>query len=158
MEIGGDDFEHFYRQHRIPLVRAVALVLNDADLARDAVAEAMARAFQAWASVGGHGNPAGWVYVVALNWARNAVRKRSRESAQEHGVAVIHTDRFSDPDLERALQALSPKLLEVVVLRFYLDWSQRQIAAALDVPEGSVKSRLHRALDRLSRELEGSEP
>ena len=56
-------------------------------------------------------------------------------------------------DLERALRALPLDQRAVVVLRYYLDWSQEDVAAALDIPVGTVKSRIHRALKKLEQEM-----
>jgi RNA polymerase sigma-70 factor (ECF subfamily) len=58
-----------------------------------------------------------------------------------------------DPALERALTHLSLDHRSVVVLRYYADWSIEQIGEALDVPQGTVKSRLHRAVEQLNNEL-----
>jgi RNA polymerase sigma factor (sigma-70 family) len=59
-----------------------------------------------------------------------------------------------DPDLATALSRLSVEHRSVVVCRFYLDWSVEETAAALGLPDGTVKSRLRRALDVLHRHLE----
>lgn len=55
----------------------------------------------------------------------------------------------ADPSLARALAQLDFDQRTVVVLRFHLDWSTDQIATALEIPPGTVKSRLHRGLRRL---------
>ena len=55
------DFDGFYRSEADPLARALALTLGDADLAREAVDEGMARAYQRWHRIGRYENPGGWV-------------------------------------------------------------------------------------------------
>ena len=72
-------FEAFYRSTRPRIFRAIALALGDSDLALDATEEAMTRAAEQWREVGGFDNPAGWVYRVALNWARSRLRRLTRE-------------------------------------------------------------------------------
>jgi len=62
-------------------------------------------------------------------------------------------DALPDPDLIEAMGRLSLKLRAVVVARYQLDFSTAEVADALGIPEGTVKSRLSRALHQLSREL-----
>jgi RNA polymerase sigma factor (sigma-70 family) len=149
-------FEAFYRAHRPVVLRALALTLGDRDLAADATDEAMARAFQHWRSVEGFDNQAGWAYRVGLNWARSRLRKRQREiladTVPEHPSEV----RFKDLDLERALASLPVESRSVIVLRHYLDWSTDDVARALQVRPGTVKSRLHRAMNELRELMEES--
>jgi RNA polymerase sigma-70 factor (ECF subfamily) len=153
---GSGDFDAFYRDCRPRVVRAMVLTLNDQDLAVDATDEAMARAFRDWATVSAHDNPSGWVYRVALNWARNRLRRRGREVSADRVADCVSVSAAPgmDPVLDEAVRALSLKLRSVIVLRYYLDWSTEQVASALGVPKGTVKSRLHRALQQLSTALE----
>lgn len=147
-------FENFYRGNRQHIFRALALTLGDRDLAEDAVDEAMTRTYQHWRNVQGFDNQAGWAYRVGLNWARSRLRKRKREVLSEtmpEGVAEI---RFTDPDLDRAVKALPVDSRAVVVLRHYLDWSTDDVARALQIRPGTVKSRLHRAMQELRQQLE----
>ena len=149
------DFEVFYRRHHAGVCRALALTLNDVELAQDATAEAMTRAYQRWNTVGKYQNPAGWVYRVGLNWARSRLRKILRRPlspprpSEDIALGVVNK-------LDHALEQLSVGQRSVVVLRYYLDWSERQIAEALNIAPGTVKSRLSRALNRLEDLLEDS--
>jgi RNA polymerase sigma-70 factor (ECF subfamily) len=143
------DFVQFYRLHRDRLYRALAMTTRDADVASEAVDEAMARAAERWESIGEYDSPEGWVYRVALNWARSAFRRR-RPILRSSGVVW---DALPDPDVSRAVAALPLRHRAVVVARYYLDWSTAEIAEHLDIPVGTVKSRLHRSLEQLAREL-----
>ena len=58
-----------------------------------------------------------------------------------------------DDSFEQALRSLPLDQRAVIVLRYYMDWSQEDVAAALDVPVGTVKSRIHRALRQLEQEI-----
>ena len=142
-------FDGFYRAHRDRLCRALDLTIRDSDLAVEAIDEAMTRATQRWEAVGSYDSPEGWVYRVALNWARSVFRRR--RPLPWRGEALW--DTLPDPDVSRAVADLPVKLRIVVVARYYLDWSVPQIAEDLQIPEGTVKSRLHRALARLESEL-----
>lgn len=135
------------------LRRAVCLALGDADLGTEASDEAMARALERWAEVSGYDNPGGWTYRVALNWAHSRQRRsrwRDRRAVPESSWLPVP----GDPDLAGALARLTDDHRAVVVCRYYLDWSVDQTATALDIPAGTVKSRLARALDSLKNDLE----
>lgn len=153
-EVRHRPFEAFYRTERDRLVRSLALTLGDVGLAADAVDEAMVRAYSRWRDVGGFDNPQGWIYRVALNWSRSRLRKARRE---RFGVPDHRTTLDPEPDdgrLWASVRQLSTHQRAVVVLRYHADWSIDQIAAALEIPTGTVKSRLNRALAELRREVE----
>jgi RNA polymerase sigma-70 factor (ECF subfamily) len=147
-------FEAFYRGNRQHIFRALALTLGDRDLAADAVDEAMTRAFQHWRTVQNYDNQAGWAYRVGLNWARSRLRKRKREVLAERMPEEPTEVRFTDPDLDRAVKSLPVDARAVVVLRHFLDWSTDEVARALQIRPGTVKSRLHRAMQELRSQLE----
>jgi RNA polymerase sigma-70 factor (ECF subfamily) len=100
------------------------------------------------------GTTTAWACVVATNLAMDVHRRAGwQESA---GVFVDDgTDVGEDPGLREAvrsgLAALPADLRATVVLRFYADFTVPEIAAAMVVPEGTVKSRLHRAMRELRR-------
>jgi RNA polymerase sigma-70 factor (ECF subfamily) len=104
------------------------------------------------------GSRVGWACVVARNLVRDQARRRAR------WLAAV--PRLADPDpaapdidvelrdsVARGLAAMSPELREVVVLRIYADLSVPAIARGLAIPEGTVKSRLHRGFAELRAHL-----
>jgi len=152
-----EGFSAFYQQWRDPIRRALALAVGDLTLAGEAVDEAMSRALASWEKIGSYERPQGWVYRVGLNWSRGLFRKRRYEVLTcAVRDAEPRPDALPDIDVLRAVGRLSTRLRPVVVARYYLDWSVAEIAEALDIPEGTVKSRLSRALKRLGRELGGT--
>ncbi|MBQ30819.1 MAG: hypothetical protein CL434_13630 [Acidimicrobiaceae bacterium] len=149
------DFDSFYALNRDQIARALSLSLRNADLGAEATDEAFVRACQRWAEVSTYANPQGWVYRVAMNWARSWLR-RTRRERDKRPLLVKHEaieDQLVDVDLERALGGLSPGHRTVVVARFFMDWSVDETADALGIRPGTVKSRLSRALDQLANEL-----
>lgn len=143
-------FETFYAEHREPIARALTLVLGNAELASDATDEAMTRAVGKWSVVSGYDNPQGWVYRVALNWARSWLRRRRRERDRPVSFGPDSASPIErNIALEDALARLSIEHRSVVVLRFYFDWTVDQTAEALAIAPGTVKSRLARALPLL---------
>jgi RNA polymerase sigma-70 factor (sigma-E family) len=149
-------FTRFYPATYDEVYRALALTLRDPELTADAVQEAYARALARWDEVSTYANPAGWVYRVALNWARSRIRRRGRELLTRHTPERAAPDLPppADPEVARALRGLPVEQRAVVVLRLCLDWSVEEVAMALDVSPGTVKSRLSRALARLRDRLE----
>ena len=119
----------------------------------------MTKACQRWASVKEGPNPPGWVYRVGLNWSRSRWRKLRRERPLDHRAEESTVEL--DPTvalLQEAVARLEISQRSVVVLRYYLDWTPTEIAASLDLPVGTVKSRLHRALKILKIDLENPAP
>jgi RNA polymerase sigma-70 factor (ECF subfamily) len=90
---------------------------------------------------------------VGLNWARSRLRKRKREILSGQIPERLTEVTFRDPDLDRAVKALPLDARAVVVLRHYLDWSTDDVARALGIRPGTVKSRLHRAMAELRLQL-----
>ena len=146
-------FAEFYQVHYGKIAASLALNFGDAELGKEATDEAMTRAFQRWGTVSGHNNPAGWVYRVGLNWGRSWFRRAGRRLPWLENKQT-ELPETSDPTLQAALKNLDHQHRAVVVCRYFLDWSTAQTAAALDIPTGTVKSRLHHALAELRRQLE----
>jgi RNA polymerase sigma factor (sigma-70 family) len=149
-------FEDFYRAERATILRAVVYALEDADLGAEAADEAWARAYERWGDVGAMANPAGWVFRVAVNHGRNRHRRRLLERRTPPPPDRDRPDvgAVADPALARALARLPLDQRTVIVLRFHLDWSIDTIAESLGCAPGTVKSRLHRGLQRLESMLE----
>ena len=148
-----ESFEAFWARERDPLFRVLAVSLGDPDLAAEAVDEAMARALQRWNRVQGYDRPAAWVLRVARNWATSWHRKWSRRPTRPaDDLDRPVTDTPPDVDLHAALARLPERDRTILGLRYLMDWSVAEVALAVDVPEGTVKSRIHRALARLEHE------
>ncbi len=143
-------FEAVYRRDHEMLRRALSLGLGDTELANEAVDEAFTRAYARWSRVSQLDDPTAWLYRVASNWATSWLRKRRmRPVRPTEELETARYDVVEDPAVLAAIEALPSAQRAVIVLRFYLDWDIARIATALDVPPGTVKSRLHRALTRL---------
>lgn len=149
------DFSAFYAAERNRLVRGLALALGDDALANEAVDEAFTRALHRWHVVGAFDEPQAWVYRTARNWATSRFRRRTRDRRFASKVATPEssTDPTPDPQLAEALAKLPVDQRNVLVLRYYLDWSIEATAEALEVSAGTIKSRTNRALNELNRLL-----
>lgn len=114
----------------------------------------MARAWSRWSQVGGFDRPSAWVYRVALNWARSWHRKmRRRVLTDPAGVDQSTVDDLPDVDVIALLDGLTPRDRELVVLRYFLQFTPTEIANLNGTAVGTVKSRLHRALARLRADV-----
>lgn len=144
-------FEIFYADRADELYRTLAVTLRDSELAREATDEAMVRAYSKWSKVSRYDNPSGWVYRVAYNWAMDQLRRAKSPLMESAGPPVDHP--LPRPDVALALDALPIEQRAVVVLRVVHDWSEDAVAYALNIPVGTVKSRLARALQTLRQEV-----
>jgi RNA polymerase sigma-70 factor (ECF subfamily) len=95
-----------------------------------------------------------WIYGIATNLARDLFRRRmTRESALRdlaaHPPAAPDTNGVESGELQARIADLPENMRTVVLLRYYEGMSEAEMAEALDVPPGTVKSRLHAALHRL---------
>jgi RNA polymerase sigma factor (sigma-70 family) len=147
-----EGFADFYRTAWPSVARALSVALGDRDLAIDATDEAMARACARWGKLRHYDNPAAWVYRVGLNWARSYHRRLARRLPFAHPEAT-EAAPVADPAVSEALMELPLRLRSVVVCRLILDWSIAETAEALGIRPGTVRSRLHRAVQSLKSSL-----
>lgn len=150
-------FDEFYRAYVHRIYQALAVTLGNDDLAREAVDEAMTRAYARWDRIRALDNPAGWVFRVSFNWATSWWRKVRREQGVLTEERHPHT-AATDPSALAAREALSRLPLAqraVIVCRVLLDLSTAETADVLGISEGTVKSRLSRGLGALRQVLAG---
>lgn len=148
-------FESWYRRERPSLVRAIWAMCGDLDLATDVVDEAFSRALARRSRLASMESPGGWVRTVAVNLLRRAMRRRALE------VRLLRRDRSApsfesatpDPELWAAVRGLPPRQREVIVLRYVLDCTESETAAALGISEGAASANLVKARRGLASRL-----
>ena len=149
-----DDLEIWLKDGYLRSYRTACLILGNRYDAEEAVQEAFLRAWRFRASLATGSDVRPWLYRVVVNTCNSKLRqeipRRDRQSAGQDlsGVSSIEdipTQIAVSRDLLRALQDLPPHLRIVVVLRYYADLSEHQIAIAIGRRQGTVKSRLHEA-------------
>ncbi len=149
------DFARIYANERDRLIRGLAIAIGDDALASEAVDEAFTRALHRWHAVGTFEEPEAWIYRTARNWANSRFRRRSRD--RRFAAKIARPDSIEhdtpDPELAHALGQLPADQRNVLVLRYYLDWTIEAAADALEISPGTVKSRTSRALNELNRLL-----
>lgn len=145
-----DAFAAFYTAVQPDVHRAVHATLGDRQLTHDAVNEAFTRAAERWSHVRDLRNPAGWTYRVAVNWATSWKRKLAlRPTRPAEHLDRAHHDLIPDLDLADALAVLPLAQRRMLVLRHTLGYSVTEVAHTLGLAEGTVKSGMHRARQRL---------
>jgi RNA polymerase sigma factor (sigma-70 family) len=140
--------ERIYRDQRLTLIRLALLLTGSRELAEDIVQTAFVSAQARWTTIDDH---VAYLRRVVVNQAHDAHRRRYRRRLPDRAEPVTH-----QPDIDETwaeLRRLPPQQRAVVVLRFYEDLPLTEIAQMLHRPPGTVRSDLHRALDRLRRTL-----
>jgi RNA polymerase sigma-70 factor, ECF subfamily len=160
----GEALEALYRRHWPWAHRAAYLVVHDAAAAEDIAQEAFLAAVRALDRFDRRRPFGPWLHRIVVNraidWARaRSLRAEAMEAEPEASNAWPGETR--EPERSRpysegvvaALASLSPEHRAVIVLRYLLEYTPGEIAEALELPRGTVNSRLRRALDRLGRLL-----
>jgi RNA polymerase sigma-70 factor (ECF subfamily) len=145
--------------HQEAAFRLAYLILGDAAEAEEAAQEAFVRAYLSLDRFDESRPFRPWLLKITTNVARNRRRSLGRywaavqrwwqanpeSMASSSGMA----QRTESELLWQAVQRLRPAAQEIIYLRYFLELSEAETAAALDLPPGTVKSRLHRALKQL---------
>ena len=155
-------WEVLVRQHQEAVFRLSYLLLHNAKDAEDVAQEAFVRAFLALDSFDAERPLRPWLLQITRNLAKNKLRSLSRYwhmmkrwwQEQDPVTEPQQMRRDEAAQLWQAVQQLRPKAQEVIYLRYFLEMSEAETAAALDIPPGTVKSRLHRALQQLKGVIE----
>ena len=146
--------------------RLARAILADEGEAQDAVQDACLIAWQKGGSLRDQERFDAWFERVLINGCRDRLRRRQRQRVRAialqaawsgEGTSPDPGDRGADAALDAAFDRLDPDHRLVVLLRFWRDMSLEDIADRLDVPLGTVKSRLHYALRTLRTTLEATD-
>jgi RNA polymerase sigma-70 factor (ECF subfamily) len=157
------DFEALFRAHWPRAFRAAYLVVQDASAAEDIAQEAFLAAVRALDRFDRRRPFGPWLHRIVVNraidWAR-ARTLRAEVGADALGAVAARPEprlgeHGSPEEVAAALVALPPEQRAVIVLRHLLEYTPGEIAGILDLPRGTVNSRLRRGLDALGGELEG---
>ena len=146
-------FAAFYRHEYPEAVRLAWLLAGDASVCEDLVQDSFARLFPRFEEVA---NPSAYVRSIIVNGNRERFRRDSREERRlrivNSGVSVAAVDR---PDeLADALTRLPNRQRAAIVLRYWNDLPEAEIAAVLRVRPSTVRTLIHRALETLRREID----
>ena len=158
------DLEALFREHWPRAYRAAYLVTRDSPAAEDIAQEGFLAAVRSLDRFDRRRPFGPWLHRIVVNraidWAR-ARALRAEVSGEGHVEAAGgEPAQSSNPlsgELAEGIALLSPEHRAVIVLRYLLEYTPGEIAALLDVPRGTVNSRLRRALDQLKERLPGED-
>ena len=148
-------FEVLVKLHVDRLHGAARLILRDADAARDAVQDALVRAWVDLPSLRQRDRFEAWLQRLVVNACLDQLRRDRRWAARLRllpppAPVESGTDAIADRDaIGSAFRRLSPDHRVILTLHFYLDLQPAEIAARMGIAPGTARSRLHYALDAL---------
>jgi RNA polymerase sigma-70 factor (ECF subfamily) len=150
------DLEALFRAYWPRAFRAAYLVVHDAHAAEDIAQEAFLAAVRSLDRFDRRRPFGPWLHRIVVNRAIDHARARKlrAEAELEEVPAAPDTERELDNSIVAALRALTAEHRAVIVLRYLLEYTPGEIAGLLDLPRGTVNSRLRRGLDALVEELE----
>ena len=150
-----------YQQERHGLLRVALLLVGDRGLAEDLVQEAFVALQRRWDSLSDHSTAAGYLRVCVINGARSLRRPwvvarrhlRAADSATEPGADATVLLAEEHRAVVVAVRGLPRRQQQVIILRYWSQMSEAQIADALRISAGTVKSSASRALAAIAHEL-----
>lgn len=161
-----ETFEILVRRHEKAIFNLVYRMLGDYDDAAETAQEVFLSAYRAIGQFRGDANFSTWLYRIALNHA--STRRKSTSLRQRRLVPIDDTELVDNVELgpaetlekkelrqrvQRALNELQPEDAMVILLRDLQDIAYEDVARVLNIPVGTVKSRLHRARQALKARL-----
>ena len=158
------DYDDFYVALRPRLVRTAYAVSGDLGVAEDAVQTAFAKAYRSWRRISRLESPEAYVRRMAVNEVLNTrrtahVRREVVRAELPDAPGVAGDDgALAHDEMWRAVLSLPPRQRAVLVLRYYEDLSEQQIADVLGCRPGTVKSQASAALATLRVRLGDQTP
>jgi RNA polymerase sigma-70 factor (ECF subfamily) len=162
-----DAFEEIVNRYQQLAFRTAYVITGSAAEAEEAAQDAFVKAYRALGTFRTGAEPRPWLLRIVANEARNRVRSAGRRHQLELRLAADFRPGDAAPSPEAAalaaderrrllaaLNAMADDDRLVIASRYFLELSGEETAAALGIPEGTVKSRLSRALSRLRAKLE----
>jgi len=141
-------FEAFFMAEHGAVLRTVTLILGDRQAAEDVTQEAFYRLLVHWRKVSQYERPGAWLRRVAI---RAAMRSRAQSQRSQPDVErAPGEDMAGRIDVREALRHLTPAQRSAVVLFYYEDHPVNEVASLMSCSEGTVKTHLHRARERLA--------
>lgn len=150
------DLRELLAGHHANVFAFLYRLCGDANLAEDLAQETFVRALRALERYQPHGKVSTWLFSIAANAARDHWRRHRRHPEVPYEDAVLHADAADLSEGMQVREALLSLPLEqrtVLILRYYHDLSYAEIAEALVIPVGTVRSRIHNGLERLKGQL-----
>jgi len=149
-----------YQAHAVGLIRLAIVMLGDRGAAEDVVQDAFLGLYRHWDRLTDPSGALPYVRSSVLNGCRTALRRRARGhpvtmyQAPSGSAEAAVLSREERQEVMRAVRQLPHRQREALVLRFYLDLPDSEIAATLKITRGTVSSTVSRAVATLARQLQ----
>ena len=160
----GDAIADLYHEHRLGLLRLAVFLVDDRFVAEELVQDAFAALYQRWGTLADKRAATGYLRTTVVNGARSVHRRRGvvrrhlraaePEATPDADYALLLAEEHRE--VIAAMRTLPRRQREVVVLRYWSELSEAEIAQTLGVSRGTVKSTASRALDALEVQLRGT--
>ncbi|GAA1975071.1 SigE family RNA polymerase sigma factor [Catenulispora subtropica] len=157
---GPDTVAELYAQHRLPLTRLAVLMLGDMASAEDAVQEVFVKLWSRPELLDKIASPSAYLRTAVVNRARSVQRRRKTEREYRpmfvpdvepaEATAMLPLEHR---EVVEAVRALPGRQREVMVLRYWADLSEADIARTLGITRGTVKSAASRGMQTLTKQL-----
>lgn len=150
-------FERLIEEYKLPIYKTAKAILKDEDDVCDAIQDTCLSIYKNINKLKNEKHFKTWVIRITINKCYDIVAKQKLNSKKEEKVQLNETryeNNFANniivkTDLENAINLLEEDLKLVTVLYYYNDMSIGEISSMLDIPKGTVKSRVHRAREKL---------
>jgi len=159
-----DAFRILVEQYKRLLFGTAYLILKDSPATEEAVQETIIKMWKHLSSLRDSSSIRAWLLRIVVNESKQQLRKKKfitvpldeaaeiAESDDTNELLIYNEDHH---ELVKALALLSPEQKEVIILRYFTELTVPEIAKATNTREGTIKSRLSRALDRLHEIMSG---
>ena len=144
-------FKKLIEENKISMYRVSKAILNKEEDIEDAIGESILKAYKNISSLRNEAYFKTWLIRIVINESNNIYKKRNREIAmdKEHFINMEHSDFYKDFSLYDAINSLEDDLKITTLLYYFEDLKYKDIAKLLKIKEGTVKSRLSRAKQKL---------
>ncbi|USG63887.1 sigma-70 family RNA polymerase sigma factor [Brevibacillus ruminantium] len=158
--------DRLMREYGTRVLRLVTLMVKDRALAEDITQDVFLKVYRNLAAFRGESSVHTWIYRIAVNeckghmrsWAfRNLLPHSWIQKAGDVSTEGIVVERAAKDELVRLVLALPPLYRQAVALHYYAEMSIAEVAEVLGVTEGTVRTRLHRARQRLKEDMRNGE-
>lgn len=144
-------FCNLIRLNKIAIYRVAKSILNNEEDIEDAVSEAILKAYKNIQGLKQEVFFKTWLIRIVINESNNLYKKRAKEIAvdKDHFKNIKVNDNYKDLSLYNAINSLDEDLRITTILFYFEDMKYKDIAKVLNVKEGTIKSRLSRAKEKL---------
>ena len=150
-----EEFLALINENRLSIYRVAKGILNNQYDIEDAIQNTIVKAYEKINTLKNDNLFRTWIIRILINECNEIIRKNKKIISLDEGInKETYNDVYEDIDLTRAINLLCEELRIVTVLFYFEDMTTKDIAMILEIPEGTVRSRLSRARQQLRKVIE----